>query len=181
MSRLMAVDPAKATGRAKDLLDKVNGKLGVTPNMMRTMANSPAVLEAYLNFHNALAGGSLSAKLREQIALAVAQTNGCEYCLSAHTAIGDMVGLGRDEILLSRQSVSTDKKVDAALKFANAIVARSGDVTDSDVNLVRQAGYSEGEVAEIIANVVLNVFTNYFNQAAQTEIDFPRVTLSRAA
>ena len=181
MSRLVAVDPAKATGKAKDLLDKVKMKLGVTPNMMRTMANSPAVLEAYLNFHNALAGGSLSAKLREQIALAVAQTNGCEYCLSAHTAIGEIVGLGRDEILSSRQSVSTDKKVDAALKFANTIVARTGDVTDADVNLVRHAGYSDGEIAEIIANAALNVFTNLFNQATQTEIDFPRVTLRSAA
>lgn len=181
MSRLVAVEPAKATGKAKDLLEKVKAKLGLTPNMMRTMANSPAVLEGYLNFNNTLAGGSLSAKVREQIALAVAETNGCEYCLSAHTAIGEMVGLGRDEILSSRQSVSTDTKVDAALKFAKTIVARSGDVTDADVNRVRHAGYSEAEIAEIVANVALNVFTNYFNQVAQTEIDFPRVTLSPAA
>ncbi|MGB7292844.1 MAG: carboxymuconolactone decarboxylase family protein [Thermodesulfobacteriota bacterium] len=159
----------------------MQAKLGLTPNMMRTMANSPVVLEAYLNFNNTLAGGSLSAKLREQIALAVAETNGCEYCLSAHTAIGEMVGLGRDEILSSRQSVSTDKKVDAALRFAKTIVAHSGDVPDDDVKRVREAGYSEGEISEIIANVALNVFTNYFNQVAQTEIDFPRVALSSAA
>ena len=181
MSRLVAVDPAKATGKAKDLLEKVKAKFGVTPNMMRTMANSPAVLEAYLNFNNTMAGGSLSAKLREMIALAIAQANACEYCLSAHTAIGEMVGLRGDEILSGRQSVAADTKADAALKFAKTMIARSGDVSDADVKRVRDAGYSEGEIAEIIGNVALNVFTNYFNQAAQTEIDFPRVTPSPAA
>jgi uncharacterized peroxidase-related enzyme len=181
MSRLIAVDPAKATGKAKDLLDKVQAKLGLTPNMMRTMANSPAVLEAYLNFNNSLAEGSLSSRLREQIALVVAEANGCEYCLSAHTAIGKMVGLGTDDILASRQSTSTNPKVEAALKFASRIIARRGDVSDNDLGQVLQAGYAEGEIAEIIANVALNVFTNYFNQVAQTEIDFPKVALSRAA
>ena len=181
MSRLTAIDPAKATGKAKDLLEKVKAKFGVSPNMMRTMANSPAVLEGYLNFNSALAGGFLSGKLREQIALAVAEANGCEYCLSAHTALGEMVGLGRDEILSSRQAVAADKKVDAALKLAKTIVARRGDVTHDDIKRITDAGYSQGEVAEIIANVALNVFTNYFNQVAQTEIDFPRVALSSAA
>lgn len=181
MSRLVAVDPAKATGKAKDLLEQVQGKLGLTPNMMRTMANSPAVLEAYLNFNNTLAAGSLSARLRERIALVVAETNGCEYCLSAHTAIGKMVGLGTDDILASRQSTSTNPKVEAALKFATRIIACRGDVSDNDLGQIRQAGYTEEEIAEIIAGVALNVFTNYFNQAAQTEIDFPRVELSRAA
>jgi uncharacterized peroxidase-related enzyme len=181
MSRLIAVDPAQASGKAKDLLDGVQAKLGLTPNMMRTMANSPAVLEAYLNFNNSLAEGSLSSRLREQVALVVAEANGCEYCLSAHTAIGKMVGLGTDDILASRHSTSTNPKVEAALKFATRIIARRGDVSDNDLGEVRQAGYTEGEIAEIIANVALNVFTNYFNQVAQTEIDFPRVALSRAA
>lgn len=178
MARLIAVDPAKASGKAKELLDKVKAKLGITPNSMRTMANSPAVLEGYLVFSNALAGGSLSAKLREQIALAVAETNGCEYCLSAHTATGKIVGLTENEILSSRQTASTDPKVDAALKFAKTIVARRGEVTDDDLIRIRQAGYSDGETAEIIANVVLNIFTNYLNQAAQTEIDFPKVAFA---
>lgn len=177
MARLTAIDPAKAAGKAKELLDKVQAKLGLTPNMMRTMANSPAVLEAYLGFSTALAGGSLNAKLREQISLAVAESNSCAYCLSAHVAIGKMVGLGDDEIISSRQSNSTDPKVDAALKFAKTIVARRGEVTDDDVNRVRQAGYTEGDIAEIIANVALNTLTNYFNHAAQTEIDFPKVAV----
>ncbi len=179
MARLTAIDPAKATAKGKELLDKVKMKLGVAPNLMRTMVNSPAVLEAYLNFSGALAGGFLSAGLRERIALAVAETNSCEYCLSAHTAIGKMVGLGDDEIIDSRESHSTDPRIDTALKFARTIVTSRGEVTDNDLNLVRDAGYTEGEIAEIIANVVLNIFTNYINHAAQTEIDFPKVAFVR--
>lgn len=176
MARLIAVDPAKATGKAKELLDVVKAKIGMTPNMMRTMANSPAVLEGYLGFSAALAGGSLNPKLREQIALAVAESNSCEYCLSAHTAIGKMVGLGEIEITESRKAASNDPRVNAALKFARIVVARRGEVTDDDLGYIRQAGYSDGEIAEIIANVVLNIFTNYFNHIAQTEVDFPKVT-----
>jgi uncharacterized peroxidase-related enzyme len=177
MARLTAVDPGRATGKAKELLDLVKAKIGMTPNMMRTMANSPAVLEGYLGFSTALGGGSLNAKLREQIALAVAESNNCEYCLSAHTAIGKMVGLGDTEITASRKAASNDPRVNAALKFARIVVARRGEVTDDDVAYIRQAGYSDGEIAEIIANVVLNIFTNYLNHIAQTEVDFPKVAL----
>lgn len=177
MPRLSAVDPTGETGKAKELLDGVQATLGMTPNLMRTLANSPAVLEAYLGFNAALGRGKLNAKLREQIALAVAEENGCEYCLSAHTAIGKKVGLPEDGLLASRQWTSPDPKVDAALKFAHAIVARRGQVTDDDVNRVRQAGYGDAEIAEIIANVALNIFTNYFNLVAGTSVDFPRVDL----
>lgn len=177
MTRLNAIDPDKATGKAKELLDGVKKKLGITPNLMRTMANSPAVLEGYLNFSGALAGGSLSAKLREQIALTVGESNQCQYCVSAHTAIGKMVGLNEDDIDASRNSTSKDPKTEAALRFAKKIVLARGELKDEEVNLVRQAGYTDGEIAEIIANVALNIFTNYFNHIAQTEVDFPKVEL----
>lgn len=175
MPRLAALDPTEATGKVKDLLDGVQATLGVTPNLMRTMANSPAALEAYLGFNTALARGRLGAKLREQIALAVAEANGCEYCLSAHSAIGKKVGLLEGDLLTSRQWMSPDPKVDAALKFAQAIVSRRGQVTDEDLRRVRNAGYGDAEIAEIIAHVALNVFTNYFNLVAETTVDFPRV------
>ncbi len=175
MPRISAVDPTTATGKAKDLLAQVQKKLGITPNLMRTLAQSPAVLEAYLAFSGALAGGALSARLREQIALAVAQANQCEYCLSAHTAIGKLVGLNENDLAASRQSKSADPKTEAALQFAQAIVVRRGELDDAEVQRVRQAGFSEGEIAEIIANVSLNIFTNYFNHIAGTEVDFPRV------
>ncbi len=175
MTRLTAINPPEATGKAKELLDAVNKKIGMTPNLMRTMAQSPAVLEAYLNFSGALAGGSLNAKIREQISLAVAEANSCEYCLSAHTAIGKMVGLSEDAIHQARQSASGDAKTDAALKFARAIVLERGEVSDAEVEQVRAAGFTEGEVAEIIANVSLNIFTNYFNHIAGTVVDFPKI------
>ena len=175
MARLTTIDPTHATGKAKDLLEAVQQKLGLTPNMTRVMANSPAVLESYLSFSGALAGGTLNAKLREQIALAVAEANRCEYCLSAHTAIGKMVGLSENDIQASRSSQATDAKTDAALKFAHEIVVRRGELNQSDVQAVRKAGFADGEIAEIIANVAVNIFTNYFNHIAATDVDFPKV------
>lgn len=178
MARFVAVDPAQATDQAKELLDQVQGQLGITPNMMRTMANSPAVLQGYLSFSGALAGGELSAQLREQIALAVAEANSCEYCASAHTAIGKMVGLEDNDISTSRLSLSDDVKVDAALKFARTIVVSQGEASDEQINRLRQVGYSDAQIIEIIANVVLNIFTNYFNNIAQTVVDFPKIEFS---
>ncbi|MGE5850348.1 MAG: carboxymuconolactone decarboxylase family protein [Candidatus Methylomirabilota bacterium] len=177
MPRLAALDPTEATGKAKELLNGVQETLGMTPNLVRTMANSPAVLEAYLGFNTALSRGRLGGKVREQIALAVAETNGCEYCLSAHTAIGKKVGLPEEDLLTSRQWGSSDPKATAALEFARAILARRGQVTDADLTAVRNAGYGDTEIAEIVANVALNIFTNYFNLVAETTVDFPRVEL----
>ena len=113
MSRITAVDPAQATGKTKELLNAVQAKLGITPNLMKTLAHSPSALEGYLNFSGALSGGVLNAKFREAIALAVAQANSCEYCLSAHSAIGKMVGLKPEEIAASRESRSASTKVSA--------------------------------------------------------------------
>lgn len=175
MSRIEPINYEQSTGKAKELLDAVKSKLGMTPNMMKTMAQSPAVLEAYLNFSGALAGGTLSGKIREQIALLSAEENGCGYCASAHTAIGKMVGLDEATILQARQGVSTDAKTDAALVFARALIKNRGQVSDADLQAVKSAGVSEGEIGEIIANVALNIFTNYFNETAQTEIDFPAI------
>lgn len=176
MQRISAIDPTQATGKSKQLLDGVQAKLGITPNLMKTLATAPAALEAYLNFNGALSTGVLDAKFREQIALTVAQANSCEYCLSAHSAIGKMVGLKPEEIESSRESRSTDSKRDAGLKFAQAIVVQRGELSDSAVENVRKAGYSDGEITEIVANVALNIFTNYFNHIARTDVDFPRVS-----
>jgi len=176
MPRLNAIDPTTATGKAKDLLDGVQKKLGMTPNMMRTMANSPAVLEGYLNFGAALGTGRLSAKLREQIALTVAEANGCDYCLSIHAAISKKVGLGADELAASRHATSSDPKTEAALSFAREIVVNRGEVGSAQFARIHEAGYGAGEIAEVIANVAINVFTNYFNLVAQTEVDFPKVS-----
>ena len=172
MTRLTPIDPAEATGKARELLSAVETKLRFTPNMMRTMAISPGVLDGYLSFSTALGGGALGAKLREQIALAVAEANGCEYCQAAHSTIGKMVGLTNADVVASRQGRSSDPKAAAALAFARAILDRRGDVSDADLGAVREPGYGDGEIAEIVAHVALNVFTNYFNRFARTNIDF---------
>jgi uncharacterized peroxidase-related enzyme len=174
MSRIHQVNPQSATGKAKELLDGVQGKLGLVPNMTRAMVNSPAVLDGYLSLSGALSKGALSAKSREQIALAVAQANECEYCLAAHSAIGKMVGLSVDQILDSRRGTSVDPKTDAIIQFARQVVDQRGLVSDANIAQVRAAGLDDGAIAEIVANVALNIFTNYFNHVAETEIDFPR-------
>lgn len=181
MSRLLTVDPATASGKSKELLAAVQAKLGLTPNMTRVMANSPAVLESYLAFSGALAGGLLDAKLREQLALITAQTNHCDYCLSAHTAIGKMVGLKSEQIAGARKGESSNSKTAAALAFTAHLLDTRGEISESNLAAVRAAGFSDGEIAEIIAHVALNVFTNYFNIAADVDIDFPKVSYSEVA
>lgn len=181
MPRIQPLDPALAEGKAKALLDGVHQALGMTPNLMRTMANSPAVLDAYLGFNKALSGGRLSAPLREQIALTVAGTNGCEYCAAAHTALGAMLGLDAAELAANLDGRSADATTAAALGFALAIVGKRGWVDNDDLARVRAAGYGEGEVAEIVAAVAYNTFSNYFNHVAQTEVDFPPVALATKA
>lgn len=162
------------TNQTRDLLEGVRKKLGKVPNMMATMAQSPAALDGYLAFSGALAKGSLDAKTREQIALAVGQANSCDYCLAAHSAIGGMVGLSQDQILGARTAKSGHAKNAATLKLASRIVETRGNVTDADVNAARAAGLSDGELAEVVANVALNIYTNYFNHVAATEVDFPK-------
>jgi uncharacterized peroxidase-related enzyme len=181
MSRLPAIQTERASGKAKELLEAVQAKLKITPNMTRVMANSPAVLQGYLSFSGALAGGALNPKLREEIALEVGEQNECQYCVSAHTAIGKMTGLTDLEIAGARAAESSSPKNAAALKFAREIVAKQGRATDADVQAVRAAGFTDGEIAEIIAHVALNVFTNYFNNTADVEVDFPKIALRKSA
>lgn len=175
MPRINPINLAKADGRATALLDVVQKTLGMIPNLMRTMAQSPAVLDAYLGFGKALGGASLSPQLREQIALAVAGENSCGYCASAHTAVGRKLGLDDDELSANLNSLSRDPKTQAALEFARRLVIERGWVNDDDLQRVRDAGYTDGAIAELVATVALNLFSNYFNHVAQTEVDFPRV------
>ena len=175
MQRISSIDPANAAGKGKDLLDGVQAQLGRTPNLMKTLATAPAALDAYLLFSAALGKGSLDAKFREQIALTVAQANFCEYCLSAHSAIGERMGLKPEEISASRQARAHDTKRNAGLQFAQTLVLKRGDVSDQVLADAKAAGFTEGEITEIVANVALNLFTNYFNLVARTDIDFPNV------
>ena len=179
MPRIAPVVHSSATGKAKDLLDGVNKKLGFVPNMMASMAQSPAVLEAYLNFSGALGGGSLNAKVREQIALAVAEANTCDYCASAHTAIGKMVGLKDGEVENARHAQAEDAKVATILTLAQRLVLSKGRLTDTELSKARAAGLSDGEIQEVVANVALNIFTNYINHVNDPAIDFPTIVKTR--
>jgi uncharacterized peroxidase-related enzyme len=176
MSRISAVDRTHANENVAQAFDAIQKTLGMVPNMMRTMAQSPSVLEGYLGLSGALGRGHLAPALQEQIALAVAEANACDYCLSAHTALGRRAGLSDDELAASREGRAADARADAALRFAVAVLERRGGVTDDELGRVRAAGYPDAAIAEIIAHVALNVFTNYFNRAAATDIDFPKVT-----
>lgn len=176
MARLPIVDPGNSAGKARDLLAAVKKKLGLVPNMTRVMANSPAVLEAYIGFSGALDGASLDAKVRERIALGTAEANQCEYCLSAHSTIGKLVGLNESEILDSRRGQAADAKVSAALRFSRQLVDKRGAVSEADVDAARKSGLTGGEIAEVVALTALNIFTNYFNTALQVDVDFPKVS-----
>lgn len=176
MTRLTALSPEAATGKTKELFTAINGKLGMVPNMMRTMGNSSAVLDGYLGLSGALSHGTLGAKVGELIAMTVAEANACDYCLSAHSFIGEkLANIDVASIALAREGKSNQAKIQAALTFALALVNKRGSVSDADLKAVKEAGYTEGEVGEIIAHVALNIFTNYLNKTANTHIDFPVV------
>ena len=175
MARLTQIPPEAASGRTRELLDAVKGKLGLVPNMTRAMANSPAALDGYLQLSGALGKGTLSARSREQIALAVAQANGCDYCLAAHSAVGRMVGLTVDQIRDSRLGTAVDPKADALIRFALKVEDARGAVGDDDLEEVRRAGFDDAAIAEVVANVALHVFTNDFNRLVGTDLDFPAV------
>lgn len=176
MARLNQISPDAATGRARELLELVQGKLGLVPNMMRAMAGAPAVLDGYLQFSGALGHGTLPARVREQIALAVAEANHCEYCVAAHSAIGRTVGLTVDQIRDSRLGTVVDPKADALVRFALKVVNTRGAVSDGDLDAIRAAGFGDAAIAEVVANVALHVLTNYFNRVAETDVDFPPVS-----
>ena len=174
-----SIDAAPAG--AQPLLEAVKEQLGSVPNLFRLTANSPAALEGYLGLSGALAKGALDAQTRERIALAVAQINGCDYCLSAHTYIGkNLAKLDDAEIAANRNGSSTDEKADAAVRFAVALVQNRGQVSEDDVEAVKAAGYGDAELVEIVAHVAVSTLTNYLNEAFGTPIDFPAVSAAAA-
>ena len=173
MPRIQPVNQETADVQTSDILAGVKEKMGMVPNLISTMANSPAVANAYLSFSGALGTGRLPANVRERIALTTGEANQCNYCLSAHTLLGKGAGLSDDDIVDARQGTAASQQEAAAVQFARALVENRGNVSDEELGRVRDAGYTDGEIAEIVANVALNLFTNYFNHVADPEIDFP--------
>ena len=183
MSRIptpASIDAAPEASRP--LLEAVKKKIGIVPNLFRVVANSPAAIEGYLGLSSALDKGVLDVATRERIALAVAEINGCAYCLSAHTYLGRNVAkLDDAEIAANRAGHSTDAKADAAVRFAAQLVTLRGHVGDEDLHALRAAGYGDAEIIEIVQHVALNTWTNYVNEVAKTVIDFPAVKALKAA
>jgi uncharacterized peroxidase-related enzyme len=177
MSRLPTPTSIEAAPpAAQPLLRAVEQQLGRVPNLFRVVGNSPAALEGYLGMSGALAKGRLPAQTRERIALAVAEENRCGYCLAAHTELGRAIArLDDAEILANRRGTSHDAKADAAVRFAVRVVRQRGHVSDDEVRAVRDAGYDDGQIVEIVQHVALNTWTNYLNLVAATAIDFPAV------
>ncbi|MFG1300738.1 carboxymuconolactone decarboxylase family protein [Xanthobacter sp. V3C-3] len=183
MTRISPVDTATATGKAGELLAAVAARFGSTPNLFRVAAQSPAALEALIGVSGALGGGALPARTRESLALTVAEVNGCDYCLSAHSLIGRGAGLSDADIALARSGRAADSRTEATLAFARTVVATRGNVSDADLAAARAAGLDDGALVETVAQVAMNIFTNYLNNVAETEIDFPvvRTAASQAA
>jgi len=175
MSRITVVTDETANAEQKALLDGVQKSLGMTPNIMRALANSPSALKAYLGLLSSLDGMSVDAKTRESIALTTSGINGCDYCAAAHTAIGKMRGLTDEEAHENLRGHSSDPVRAAVLRFARVIVEKRGWVDDLDLQHARQAGLGDTEITEIVATVATTIFSNYFNHIAQTEVDFPPV------
>jgi len=177
MTRIAHLDPQTTTGHAKALFDGVQAKLGMVPNLFRVLGNAPAALNGYLGLGMALGAGSFSAKLREQIALTVAESNQCAYCLSAHTFVGGKLGLTDQDIAGARRAGAADPRTDAILKLARVLVVQRGELDATSLAEARAAGLTDGDLIETVANVALNIFSNYVNHIAGTVIDFPEVKL----
>ena len=175
MARIQPIEPSRAEGKSRSLLEAVRNQMGTVPNIFKGFAHSPATLDFYLSQSKALAGGVLDPKLREQIAVTMAGTNQCDYCASAHTFLGRKAGVSPSELAANLEGRSEDTKTAAALRFARTVAERRGRVDDADLERVRAAGFSEAEIVEIIAHVGMTFFTNTFNNVADTEVDFPRV------
>ncbi|HST45676.1 MAG TPA: carboxymuconolactone decarboxylase family protein [Luteimonas sp.] len=177
MSRISLVDPADTTPDRKAILSDIHAAFGATPNMFKAMANSPAALKSMWGAFRALGAGVIPAKLGEQIAVAVANRNACEYCLAAHTALGRKAGASSQEMSSAQVGTSDDPKAAAAIGFALKVVEGRGQIADADTAVLRNAGFDDVAIVEILAHVALNLFTNYVNVALDVPVDFPAVKL----
>ena len=177
MSRIETINPSEATGETREMLDAIQQKLGMVPNIMRMYANSPKALAAFLGLFENIGQGVLDPKIGERIALAVGESNGCQYCVSAHTAIGQKAGLDREEIANARRGSSADPKADAAVKLASSLNKSRGNITTVEFTQAKEAGLSDAEIVEIITHVGLNFLNNVLSNSMQVKIDFPEVQL----
>ena len=177
MPNINPVEMSEASSDQQKLFNAVNGAFGVVPNMFKTIGHSAPALESMWTSFGALAKGAITPALGAQIAVMVANLNRCEDCLSAHTALGQNAGLSVETLAIAQRGISEDEKTQAALTFAKKLVIQQGQVDKKDIEQVREGGFSDAEISEILAHVALNIFTNYTNVAFDVEVDFPKVAL----
>lgn len=181
MAHVNLVDPATSSVTVRPVLDQIKGAFGVVPNMFKAVANSPAALGSMWGSFGALGNGTLGGQLGEQLAVAIANANHCEYCLAAHTALGRKAGASAEEMASAQIGTSSDPRTQAALTFALKLVRERAAVSESDVAALKAAGFDDEGIVEIVAHIALNLFTNYVNVALNVPIDFPGVKLRPAA
>jgi uncharacterized peroxidase-related enzyme len=181
MSYIAPLDPKQADAATAGILEAVRKKVGMVPRLYATLAKAPAALKGLLQINEAIAGGKLTAREREIVALAVAQANGCHYCLSAHTLLGKSAGMTVEQTIQARLGLGEDARAAAIAGFAQALVEQRGQVAQRALDDFRAAGLSEEDLLEIVANVAASTLTNYANNVARTEIDFPVVPVQLAA
>ena len=174
MQRVNSVNPQVVHGRTKELFKTVQQAFGVVPNTAKVMANSPAVLDSFLAFSTAMGGARIGAKLHNQVKLTTSETNSCDYCTSILNAVAPSAGLSAADILAGRTGNSEDPPTKAALAFANDVLESRGKVTNEQLAAVRDAGFGDDAIVEIVASVVLGCFTNFLNNVADTELDIPK-------
>lgn len=180
MNRIPLLQTEQAPVRSQALLQQVHQAFGATPNMFKAVANSPAALQAMWGFFGALGGGVIDAQLGEQIAVAVADRNACDYCLAAHTALGRKAGVSGEALAAAQTGESADPRTAAVLRFVLQLVNERGQVDAADVQALRDQGVNDEQIVEIVAHVALNLFTNYVNVALGVPVDFPGVKLRPA-
>ena len=173
MPYIKPIDRNHADAATGATLDAVKAKLGVLPNMFRTFAHSSVALDAYMQLSSVAAGGRLDARQSELIALAVGEANDCGYCVAAHSVIGKGAGLTSAQIDLARGARAESPRDDAIVRLAHAIVRHRGHVPEADLDAFKAAGFGDGDILEVLVSVVLNIYTNYTNHIARTELDFP--------
>jgi len=173
MSYIQPVDRNQVDSSVNATLDAIKAKLGKVPNLFLTLAHSPVALNAYVQLSDVAGRGKLNGKQREQIALAVGEANNCDYCLAAHSAIGGMVGLKPAQITAAREGRADNARDTALLQLARSIIANQGHVPTGELDAFKAAGLADADVLEVLVSVVLNIYTNYTNHIARTEVDFP--------
>lgn len=171
--RIKPVDPIRASGAVKRLFSEIQTKFALVPNLFRVLANAPAALEGLMGLSAALGGGALDETIREQLALAIAESNLCAYCVNTHSTIAAKLGLNEPEIDQARRARATDARIDAILKLARAIVVQRGELNDADFARAR-ATLTDSEIIETVANVALNIFENYMSHVSRVPTDFPQ-------